>query len=59
MKKVKTELEKLQEEIDKCNKGRGCIYHCSLCKQEKCEKLKRHSDRIKYCCDNNIPIEFW
>ena len=56
---IMTPLEKLQMAIDKCNDFRGCDHCCGATKQEHCEKLKAHRERMHYCATHDIPIELW
>ena len=55
----KTPLERLQAEIDKCNKRNGCDYYCSAQRQKECAKLRQHDERVDYCMKHNVPIEYW
>lgn len=55
----KTPLQRLQAEIDKCNKRNGCNHYCSEQRQKECEKLRKHDARIDYCMTNDIPIDMW
>lgn len=57
--KHKTELEKLQAEIDRCNSHCGCDSYCSIEHQKVCTKLRRHAERIAYCTEHDLPIEVW
>ena len=54
-----TQLEKFQKSIDTCNHKNGCDSKCSKAEQERCPKLKAHTDRMEYCRENNLPIELW
>lgn len=54
-----TKLEKIQKEIDKCNNNCGCNSCCSFKYQQKCKKIKKHSERIEECIKNNLPVELW
>ena len=55
----KTPLERLQADIDNCNKRNGCDCYCSEQRQKECSKLRKHAARIDYCMTNDIPIELW
>lgn len=54
-----TQLEKLQKQIDKCNRKDGCNSKCSKEIQEKCPLLLAHTARRNECREKNIPIELW
>lgn len=55
----KTPLTKIQEEIDRCNNKNGCNAYCSKAQQALCPKLIRHSARMDFCREKNMPIHMW
>ena len=57
--RAKTQLEKLQAAIDRCNNRNGCDCYCSASRQKECSKLRKHDARINYCMTHDIPIELW
>lgn len=54
-----TQLEKLQNQIDKCNHKDGCNSKCTGDMQKRCPLVLAHSARREECRGKNIPIELW
>lgn len=56
---MKTPLDRLQKQIDRCNRKSGCNSKCSLEFQKKCPLLLAHEARRDECREKGIPIYLW
>lgn len=55
----RTPLERIQREIDRCNRKDGCNARCSPAVQKKCPLLKAHAARIEECQEKGLPFTAW
>ena len=55
----RTRLERIQREIDFCNRKSGCDSTCSPAVQRTCPLLKAHAARMEECREKGLPFTAW
>lgn len=55
----RTRLERIQREIDLCNRKNGCNAKCEPRVQKTCPLLRAHADRIAECQEKGLPFTVW